>query len=234
MTYLKFDKALMVNLQQSLTKELLQTNKSGAYSYSTIVDCNTRKYHGLLVIPVPELDGKNHVLISSLDTTVIQHGAEFNLGLHKYEGDNYSPQGHKYIREFECDSNPSTIYRVGGVILSKEKIFVSHENRMLIKYTLLEAHSPTKLRLRPFLAFRSINDLCKENNYVNKEYQLVDNGIKLCLYNGYPELHMQLSAENEFHYSPDWYRNIEYLKEQERGYDFKEDLFVPGYFELPS
>ncbi|HNZ80502.1 MAG TPA: glycogen debranching enzyme N-terminal domain-containing protein [Bacteroidales bacterium] len=233
MTYLKFDKALMVNLQQSLTKELLQTNKSGAYSYSTIVDCNTRKYHGLLVIPVPELDGKNHVLISSLDTTVIQHGAEFNLGLHKYEGDNYSPQGHKYIREFECDSNPSTIYRVGGVILSKEKIFVSHENRMLIKYTLLEAHSPTKLRLRPFLAFRSINDLCKENNYVNKEYQLVDNGIKLCLYNGYPELHMQLSAENEFHYSPDWYRNIEYLKEQERGYDFKEDLFVPGYFELP-
>ena len=136
MTYLKFDKALMVNLQQSLTKELLQTNKSGVYSYSTIVDCNTRKYHGLLVIPVPELDGKNHVLISSLDTTVIQHGAEFNLGLHKYEGDNYSPQGHKYIREFECDSNPSTIYRVGGVILSKEKIFVSHENRILIKYTL--------------------------------------------------------------------------------------------------
>lgn len=232
MTYLKFDKALMVNLQQSLTKELLQTNKSGAYSYSTIVDCNTRKYHGLLVIPVPELDGKNHVLVSSLDTTVIQHGAEFNLGLHKYEGDNYSPQGHKYIREFECDSNPSTIYRVGGVILSKEKIFVSHENRILIKYTLIEAHSPTRLRLRPFLAFRSINDLCKENNYINKDYQLIDKGIKLCLYNGYPELHMQLSAKNEFQYAPDWYRNVEYMKEQERGYDYKEDLFVPGCFEL--
>ncbi len=232
MTYLKFDKTLMVNLQQSLTKELLQTNKSGAYSYSTIVDCNTRKYHGLLVIPVPELDGKNHVLVSSLDTTVIQHGAEFNLGLHKYEGDNYSPQGHKYIREFECDSNPSTIYRVGGVILSKEKIFVSHENRILIKYTLLEAHSPTRLRLRPFLAFRSINDLCKENNYINKDYQQIDYGIKLCLYNGYPELHMQLSAKNEFQYSPDWYRNIEYMKEQERGYEYKEDLFVPGCFDL--
>lgn len=232
MTYLKFDKALMVNLQQSLFKELLQTNKSGAYSYSTIVDCNTRKYHGLLVIPVPELDGKNHVLVSSLDTTVIQHGAEFNLGLHKYQGDTFSPQGHKYIREFECDSIPSTVYRVGGVILSKEKIFVSHENRILIKYTLLEAHSPTKLRLRPFLAFRSINDLCKENNYINKEYQTIDKGIKVRLYSGYPELHMQISTQNNFEYSPDWYRNIEYQKEQERGYDYKEDLYVPGYFEL--
>ncbi|MBO7323833.1 MAG: glycogen debranching enzyme N-terminal domain-containing protein, partial [Bacteroidales bacterium] len=154
MSYLKFDKALMVNLQQSLTKELLQANKTGAYSYSTIVDCNTRKYNGLLVVPLAEFEGRNHVLISSLDATVIQHGAEFNLGLHKYPGDNYSPKGHKYIRQFECDGIPTTIYRVGGVILSREKIFMSFENRILIRYTLLEAHSPTKLRFKPFLAFR--------------------------------------------------------------------------------
>ena len=101
MSYLKFDKTLMINLEQSLTKEMLRTNKSGAYSYSTIVDCNTRKYHGLLVIPLPETDGENHVLMSSLDTTVVQHEAEFNLGIHKYPGNNYSPKGHKYIREYQ-------------------------------------------------------------------------------------------------------------------------------------
>ena len=67
----------MTNLQESLPKELLRTNRSGAYSCSTIVDCNTRKYHGLLVVPVPELDDENHVLLSSLDVAVIQHGAEF-------------------------------------------------------------------------------------------------------------------------------------------------------------
>ena len=80
MSYLKFEKALMTNLQDSLPRELLRTNRSGAYSCSTIVDCNTRKYHGLLVVPVPELDDENHVLLSSLDPTVIQHGASFNLG----------------------------------------------------------------------------------------------------------------------------------------------------------
>ena len=117
MSYLKIEKALMTNLQESLPRELLRTNRSGAYSCSTIVDCNTRKYHGLLVVPVPELDDENHVLLSSLDPTIIQHGASFNLGLHKYQGDNFSPRGPKYIREFDCDTVPTTLYRVGGVLL---------------------------------------------------------------------------------------------------------------------
>lgn len=232
MSYLKFDKTLMTNLQESLPREILRTNRSGAYHCTTIVDCNTRKYHGLLVIPVPELDDERHVLLSSLDETVIQHGAEFNLGLHKYGGDNYSPNGHKYIREFECVKVPTTIYRVGGVILKKEKLFVHHESRILIRYTLLDAHSATTLRLRPFLAFRSVREYTHENAQASREYQTVTNGIKTCMYPGYPELYMQLNKKNEFHFQPDWYRGIEYPKEQERGYDFNEDLYVPGYFEL--
>ena len=222
----------MTNLQESLPREILRTNRSGAYHCTTIVDCNTRKYHGLLVIPVPELDDERHVLLSSLDETVIQHGAEFNLGLHKYGGDNYSPNGHKYIREFECVKVPTTIYRVGGVILKKEKLFVHHESRILIRYTLLDAHSATTLRLRPFLAFRSVREYTHENAQASREYQTVTNGIKTCMYPGYPELYMQLNKKNEFHFQPDWYRGIEYPKEQERGYDFNEDLYVPGYFEL--
>ena len=232
MSYLRFDKTLMTNLEESLQREILRTNKAGAYHCTTIVDCNTRKYHGLLVIPVPNLDDENHVLLSSLDETVIQHGAEFNLGLHKYQGNNFSPNGHKYIREFDCEHIPATTYRVGGVILRKEKIFVHHENRILIRYTLLDAHSATTLRFRPFLAFRSVREYTHENAQANREYQLVENGIKTCMYPGYPELYMQLNKKCEFHFMPDWYRGIEYPKEQERGYDFNEDLYVPGYFEV--
>ncbi|WP_321480984.1 glycogen debranching enzyme N-terminal domain-containing protein [uncultured Bacteroides sp.] len=232
MSYLRFDKTLMVNLEESLPREILRTNKSGAYHCTTIVDCNTRKYHGLLVIPVPELDDENHVLLSSLDETVVQHGAEFNLGLHKYQGNNFSPNGHKYVREFDCEKVPVTTYRVGGVILTKEKVFVHYENRILIRYTLLDAHSATKLRLRPFLAFRSVRSYTHQNNQANREYTETENGIKTCMYPGYPELYMQLNKKNDFHFIPDWYRGIEYPKEQERGYDFNEDLYVPGYFEV--
>ena len=168
MSYLQFDKTLMTNLQESLPKEILRSNRSGAYSCSTIVDCNTRKYHGLLVVPIPDMDDENHVLLSSLDETVIQHGAEFNLGLHKYQGDNFSPRGHKYIREFNCQQVPTTIYRVGGVLLKKEKVFQHYENRILVRYTLLDAHSATKLRLRPFLAFRSVREYTHENQSADR------------------------------------------------------------------
>ena len=232
MSYLKFEKALMTNLQESLPKELLRTNRSGAYSCSTIVDCNTRKYHGLLVVPVPELDDDNHVLLSSLDVTVVQHGAEFNLGLHKYQGNNYSPMGHKYIREFDCDKVPTTLYRVGGVVLKKEVVFQHYENRILIRYTLVDGHSATTLRFRPFLAFRSVRQFTHENSTASRDYSGVDNGIKTCMYAGYPDLYMQFSKKNEFKFCPDWYRGVEYPKEQERGYASNEDLYVPGYFEM--
>lgn len=222
----------MTNLQESLPKELLRTNRSGAYSCSTIVDCNTRKYHGLLVVPVPELDDENHVLLSSLDVTVIQHGAEFNLGLHKYQGNNYSPMGHKYIREFDCDKVPTTLYRVGGVILKKEVVFQHYENRILIRYTLVDGHSATTLRFRPFLAFRSVRQFTHENATASRDYSEVDHGIKTCMYAGYPDLYMQFSKKNEFKFCPDWYRGVEYPKEQERGYASNEDLYVPGYFEM--
>ena len=59
--------------------------------------------------------------------------------LHQYGENIYSPNGHKYIRQFDCESVPTITYRVGGVILTKEKVFISHENRILIKYTLVEA-----------------------------------------------------------------------------------------------
>lgn len=232
MSYLRFEKALMTNLEESLPRELLRTNRSGAYSCSTIVDCNTRKYHGLLVVPVPEIDDENHVLLSSLDVTVVQHGAEFNLGLHKYQGNNFSPKGHKYIREFDCDKVPTTIYRVGGVVLKKEVVFQHYEDRILIRYTLVDAHSDTKLLLRPFLAFRSVRQFTHENSVASRKYNEVENGISTCMYAGYPELYMQFSKKVSFNFKPDWYRGVEYPKEQERGYASNEDLYVPGYFEV--
>lgn len=232
MSYLKFERALMTNLQESLRKEVLRTSRSGAYSSSTVVDCNTRKYHGLLVVPVPGIDGENHVLLSSLDVSVVQHGAEFNLGLHLYQGGVCSPNGHKYIREFSCDKVPTTIYRVGGVLLRKETIFQTYNDRVMIRYTIEDAHSPVTLRLRPFLAFRRADSMTHENFQAIRDYKKVSGGISTTMYPNYPRLYMQLSKKNEFVFRPDWYKGLEYYKEADRGYESIEDLYVPGYFEV--
>lgn len=232
MSYMKFEKALMTNLQESIRKELLRTSRSGAYACSTVVDCNTRKYHGLLVVPIPEIDDENHVLLSSLDASVVQHGAEFNLGLHFYKGGGVAPQGHKYIRSFSLDTVPTTIYRVGGVLLRKEVIFQAYHDRVMIRYVIDDAHSPVTLRLRPFLAFRRADELTHENYQALRTYKKCSGGIATTMYDNYPQLYMQLSKKNEFVFQPSWYKDFEYYKEAERGYDCHEDLYVPGYFEV--
>ena len=233
MDYLNFDKTVLTNLEKSLTKELLRTNRSGAYSSSTLTGCNTRKFHGHLVIPIPEMDSDNHILLSSLDETIIQHGAEFNLGVHEYEGGHFSPNGHKYIREFKCEVIPSTIYRVGGVIISKEQLMVANESRVITKYTLLQAHSATTIRFKPFLAFRSVHTLSKANDMANADAGQAKKGAAYKLYPAYPNLYIQFSKQPNYTHAPNWYNNIMYAKEQERGFPYTEDLLVPGTFEMP-
>jgi len=232
MSYINFDKTQLINLEYSLSRELLRSNRAGSYANSTIVNCNTRRYHGLLVTPQPGIDNENHVLLSSLDETVIQMDAEFNLGIRKYPGGIYNPKGHKYFRDFSTEPYPKMTYRVGGVILTKEMVFTTHEDRMIIRYTLVDAHSPTKLRLKPYLAFRNIHSLGRENIFADKKYEKVPGGIRVRMYQGYTDLYMQLSRENEYTHVPDWYYSIEYQEEMERGYDYQEDLYVPGFFEL--
>jgi predicted glycogen debranching enzyme len=232
MSYIKFDKKQLVNLEYSTSREMIRSNRAGAYASKTINGCNTRKYHGLLVVPQPALDDDNHVLLSNFDETVIQHDAEFNLAIHKYPGGVYYPRGHKYLHDFSMDPIPYSIYHVGGVVLKRENIFSQTADRFLIRYTLLDAHSPTKLKFKPFLAFRNVHRLCKANVDVNNKYDKVPNGIRMKLYPGYSYIYMQFSKEVEYTHVPDWNYNIEYQMEMERGYDYQEDLFVPGFFEV--
>ncbi len=232
MSYISFTKIQLINLEFALSHELVRSNRSGAYSSTTIASCNTRKYHGLLVVPQPWLDHNNHVLLSSLDETIIQHEEEFNFGVRMYPNGTYNPKGHKYLREFTAEPIPKITYRVGGVVLSKELLFAESESRVLIRYTLEDAHSKTTLRLKPFLAFRNVHQLTRANIGANTKYEPTSNGVSWQMYHGYSRLYFQTSAKNEYTHIPDWYFNIEYLREKEAGLPFQEDLFAPGFFDI--
>jgi predicted glycogen debranching enzyme len=234
MTYIKFEKNKVVNLEYSLSREIIRTNRAGSYSSTTLVDCNTRKYHGLLVCPITESDNERYVLLSSMDISVVNNDKTFNIGIRKYKGDYFSPKGHKYIEDFNADFTPSRIYRVGNVILKVERLLVHYEEQFLEKITILEASEPMTLQLRPFLAFRNIHQLTHANMFANTKVELINNGIRSKLYESFPYLNMQLSEKAEFVQAPDWYYGVEYPEEQKRGYDYSEDLFCPGFFELKA
>jgi predicted glycogen debranching enzyme len=234
MSYIKFEKGQIVNLEFSLGRELIRTNRAGSYASTTIVECNTRKYHGLLVCPVDELGGGRFVLLSSLDVTVLNNNQSFNIGIRKYKGDYFSPKGHKYLEDFSTEVIPSRLFRVGNVLLKMERLLVHNEEQLLVRYTILEATEKMKLQIRPFLAFRSIHELTHANLAANTKIEPVKNGIKSRLYEGFPWLNMQFSTNAEFIHVPDWYLGVEYIEEQKRGYDYSEDLFTPGFFELEA
>jgi predicted glycogen debranching enzyme len=234
MSYIKFEKGQVVNLEYSLGREIIRTNRAGSYSSTTIVGCNTRKYHGLLICPVDEFGGERFVLLSALDVTVVNRDKSFNTGIRKYKGDYFSPKGHKYLEDFDADNVPSRIYRVGNVMLKQESLFCHYEEQLLMRFTILDASEPMTLQFRPFLAFRNIHELTHANMYANTKVEYIENGIKSKMYDGFPYLMMQFSSNVEFVPVPDWYLGVEYIEEQKRGYDYSEDLFTPGFFELKA
>ena len=231
MKVLKFDKQELGNLEYSLQREMLSTNRAGGYMSTTIVCCNTRKYHGLMVCPLEELGGGDYVLLSSLDETVIQHGQAFNLAIHRFPGI-YEPRGHKYIVDFKYTPTPTITYRVGGVLLQKELLWIHSSQQLLVRYTLLEATSQTWLRLRPFLAFRNRHELSKTNMHADPHSYPVQGGVRSRLYGGFPWLYMQTGKNAPFIAAPDWHHDFQYLEEEKRGYPDKEDLLTTGYFEM--
>ena len=230
MSALTFDKSELGNLEYSLQREMLSTDRIGGYMSTTIVCCNTRRYHGLMVAPIDD-SCRTYVLLSSLDETVVQHDQTFNLALHRFKGV-YEPRGHKYITDFEYTPTPTITYRVGGVILKKEMLWIHKRTQLMIRYTLVDAHSETRLRLRPFLAFRDKHALTHANMEADGHSYPAVNGVKCRLYNSFPWLYLQTSKPGtEFVPAPDWYYGFEYQQELARGYEGYEDLLTTGYFE---
>ncbi|MCM1532209.1 MAG: amylo-alpha-1,6-glucosidase [Bacteroides sp.] len=228
----RLDKNSLSNLELSLQKEFICVSENGSYASTTIAGCNCRKYHGLFVCPQPKLNQDNFVLLSCVEETLSQHGREFHLGVQKYAGDVFSPKGHKYAERFEYRTHPVWTYHIGGAVLRKELLMHPAKNRLLIKYTLEEAHSETFMDIRPFLAFRDAHELTVQNDAACTQVQYVQHGIKCRLYPGFSDLCMQFSKECGFSDQPDWYKNVKYSEEEQRGYPCHEDLFTPGHFHV--
>lgn len=228
MGYIEFDKEKLVNINFSKSKEILRCSRTGSFSTSTLLGLNTRKYHGLFIVPQDQIDGERHVLVSNLNESLIINGMEFHLGIHQFKGGVIAPKGNKYLEHFSADNLPTYSYKVGKFEFTKELLFLSNEDRVIIKYTIPEKFETASLQLEPLLAFRQIHRLTVANPFVCKDYKPVANGVRYCLYENYTPVFLQASSEITYKHDPNWFYNIEYEQELKRGYDGHEDLFNPG------
>lgn len=230
MPFIHFLKDQLTNLDFSLKRETLQVNNLGAYCSSTLINCNTRKYHGLLVVNQPQFNNEKYVFVSTLEESILQDSKLTHISTNHYPNI-YFPKGYINYEYFSQEQIPSWIIHVEDIILKKEILLLQNEEKVLIKYSVIEAKNKFKMQFNPLLACRNIHTLSKSNNNVITSGELVLNGQKIQLYSGFSSLYLQFSKKIEFTSAPDWYKNFEYDEEKKRGYNYNEDLFSIGYFE---
>ena len=230
MVPIMIDNAHVIESPEALSCEWLDTNDIGGYASSSILNCHTRKYHGLLIA---NLTTGRYVLLSKIDDFLLLDGEEYPLTAHQFP-EYFSPGGQSYLSRFENTSHPQFTYKIGKrIILEKEIQMVQGVNAVLLKYTLRGFTGSAALRFRPFLAYRGIHQLAAENVYLRQEGERIAGGYRLTPYEGMPPLVVQTSEQTEFLPENIWYKRFEYPKDRDRGYNFQEDLFSPCIAEIP-
>ena len=222
---LKKDKNTLQNFTEATQLEWLETNGLGGWSSSSIIGCNTRRYHGLLVAAtVPPAERMN--LVSKLDETIIVNDQRFELGTNNY-GNAISPGGYNYIKSFAKDLFPEWLYEMEGIQLKKTIAMVHGENTTLVIYDVIKAAKPFSLALLPLLSVKGYHSLMHANNDINREASFYNNIFKTKAYEGSPDIFIQVPG-GDYKANPNWFYNFNYSVEQYRGQDFMEDLFNHG------
>ena len=218
-----FDTATCCNLNEALRHEWLETNGIGGFASATILGANTRRYHGLLTAALHPPVGRN-VLLSKLDETVIVAGTAFELGVNVYPGC-FHPEGYRFLTSFRLDPFPIFTYQAAGAVIEKRVFMVQGENTTVVEYQNIGT-VPCELELRPMLAFRDYHATAHANDSLNGEIAQAKGQVSIQPYATMPRLYFAHNAQS-IAYTGNWYYNFEYPVEQERGLDFKEDLFQP-------
>jgi len=213
------------------SKEWLETNGTGSYASSTLLNCHTRKYHGLLVAQLMQPYG-NFVLLSKFDEHLLTEKKAYPLIMHRYL--NYTDAAaFDYLDAFEINTQSCVRYQCDHIKLSREMLLLPEKNTLLIRYCIEKPSPSLQLSLRPFLAYRRFDTLSKANNAVNNKAQYLEKAVLFSPYQGMPDLTISHAHSLQWIEESYWYYQFEYTKEKARGYDYLEDLFSPGVMKIP-
>ncbi len=216
-------------VEDSLSKEWLLTNERGGYASSTIVGCNTRRYHGLLIGSLNPLANRIMGLANCLEM-VILNGKVFNLSTFEFNG-KFAPEGFKHIKQFRRDTGVHIDYQFDGLELTKSVYLLRDTDMVALVYDftrLGRIEKPMEFVLRPFVGLRDFHVLQK--SYAPLCSTWLDDGLSIR--HNVPdscELFLRCPSMN-FGKDQQWWFNFVYRKDKERGQDFTEDLWSPGFF----
>jgi predicted glycogen debranching enzyme len=209
-----------------LGREWLLTNRIGAYASSTVIGCNTRRYHGLLVGATRPPVGRI-VALSTVMEQLIVAGKTYDLATNEFP-DAFSPHGLQHLVEFRNDVAPAMVFRMDGVELVKEIILAESSSAVAVRYTLQGA--PAVLSLRPFTALRDYHGLRSVSQPHQMTFEATQGGVVVQdRMQATPALFL-IGQEAQFQGSPQWWYRFRYRGDIARGQEGFEDIYTPGCF----
>ncbi|MDX2250181.1 MAG: amylo-alpha-1,6-glucosidase [Bacteroidia bacterium] len=224
------DGAVLNRFEKAIQHEWLETNGLGGYSCSTVINANTRRYHGLLIAATRPPVGRM-VMVSKLEDKVIAGEKTYHLSSNKYRGTIY-PTGYIFQKEFKRDIFPEFLYQTNGIEMRKTIVALQGENTVLVLYEVLRANKNFTLELKPLLGARGHHELSHFNHRINPVAIFEDGIMRTRSYPEVPEVFISAPGAH-FEAIPDWYYQFEYVEEQKRGQEAHEDLFCPGKLSIP-
>lgn len=226
----------MRDLKFAMSNEWITTNGRGGYSSSTVIGMNTRKYHGLLISPRnPPWDRR--LFLSKLEEEITIGGKTFELSTNEYPG-TIHPKGYEHQLRFEYDPIPSFYFSLNGISLKKSIFMPYWRNAVVVSYTLRKnTEDECKFCARPLINNRKIDEIATRDPWQAFVQSPSSYSVEISLKkNDEPFLFMgsdrmiyrasNLSEEDR------WYSDMEYEKERNRGFSFREDHYNPGSFEI--
>ena len=214
------------DLDALLGLEWLLANKIGAYASSTVIGCNTRRYHGLLVGARVPPAGRIAALSTVMEELCLDSDS-YELATNEFPG-TFAPHGVAYLAEFHNDVAPTFVYRIGAAELTKEIVLAEAANVVALRYTLRGASG--RLHLRPFVALRGYHDLRRRDDGHRIAFDTVPGGVVVQDRNSSVQTLHLISREAAFRADPQWWNDFRYRVDIARGQSGLEDLYTPGRF----
>lgn len=217
-----------LSFENGVSREWFLTNGIGGFSGSTVINSNSRRYHGLLVAALNPPAGR-HLVVSGLHE-IVETKRETSY-LSSFEcGDNYYTKGYKHITYFNNDVLPTWICRTNSLEFTKEIWMIRGQNTTVVRYHIKNYNEDSKITFYPLVNFRDYHgermDFSPFEVFLHENCTVVrfdkNNPVKLKMW----------ATDAEFFPKKDMFYNMSYRKERERGLKDSENQYMPGFFEV--
>jgi len=214
------------NIHNLLESQWLLTNNRGGYCSSSIAGCNTHRYHGLLVGALTPPTNRILALAQCMEMIICSDNA-YNLSTFEFN-DRFTPEGYRYLRSFHQDTGVHFHYEVDGNQIIKSVYLDRNSDTVAIEYYFQKVAKSFDFTVRPFAALRDFHSLQKSYSHIicreNEDGLLIKHNIPDSCELGIVCNNSQYIKDTQ------WWFNFAYRTDKQRGQEYNEDLWSPGFF----